>query len=102
MTATSGREAYTIEAAICADGKAFDPLVVFKGKHTMSNWLSDARFKGNITVSDSGWMNGEIFYNWLEWFAKEVTARPLLLIMDGHSSHLTFNTIKLVSIKTSS
>ena len=98
VTATSGREAYTIEAAICADGKAFDPMVVFKGKHTMANWGMDASFKGNFTVSDSGWMNAEIFHNWFEWFSKEVTARPLLLIMDGHSSHLSYNTIKLVSI----
>ena len=58
----------------------------------MANWGLDANFLRNFTVSDSGWMTAEVFQSSFAWFAREVTAQPLLLIMDGHSSHLNYST----------
>ena len=99
--ATSGREAYTVEAAVCADGTFLPPSVLFKGKNIMSQW-GECVFTGRLAVTETGWMNSGAFHNWFKWFATEVTARPLLLIMDGHSSHLSYSTIDLVSCQLAS
>ena len=42
-------------------------------------------------LSETGWMNGDIFSEWFSYhFLKYAPpARPLLLIMDGHPSHFT-------------
>ena len=40
-------------------------------------------------LSDSGWMDSEIFDNWFlsHFLVHAPPARPLLLLLDGHSSH---------------
>lgn len=47
--------------------------------------------------SDSGWMNTELFFKWLkEHFIKRTAAtRPIVLLIDGHSSHIDVNISKL-------
>ena len=97
VTATSGREAFTIEAAISAAGDVLEPLVVFKGVHAISSWYNPA-FKGRIAVTKNGWMTADVFHEWFRYFAENVTARPILLLCDGHSSHLKYGTLKLVSL----
>ena len=96
MTATSGREAFTIEAAISAAGDKLEPLVVFKGVHAMSSW-HNTNFKGTVAVTKNGWMTADIFHQWFQYFVENVTARPALLVLDGHSSHMKYETVKLVS-----
>jgi len=88
-------EAFTIEAAISAAGEVLDPLVVFKGVHIMSNWYNKD-FKGQVEVTKNGWMTAEVFNQWFKYFAETVIARPCILIWNGHSSHLKYETIKLV------
>ena len=39
-------------------------------------------------------MTAQVFYAWFEDFCKKVEQRPLLLVFDGHSSHVTYNVIK--------
>ena len=40
-------------------------------------------------VSDKGWVDQELFYLWLKehFLENAVSRRPLLLLLDGHSSH---------------
>ena len=45
-------------------------------------------------VTDNGWMTGTIFVKWLEIFSQQVPQRPILLIMDGHKSHVTIDAIE--------
>ena len=44
-------------------------------------------------VSDKGWMTTSIFSDWFEEFVKEVTERPLLIMWDGHLSHVSIDLI---------
>lgn len=99
VTASSGRQNITVLATICADGSALPPCIVFKGKRLMQQWIGDSGTTPNQTiycVSDSGWMTAKVFY---EFFVKfvELTKdkRPILLILDGHVSHTTLETVKL-------
>ncbi|XP_022834566.1 uncharacterized protein LOC111362224 [Spodoptera litura] len=47
--------------------------------------------------SESGWMNAEIFLQWLQHFKKHVHPsedHPVLLILDGHNSHKDLNVLE--------
>ena len=46
--------------------------------------------------SESGWMDSELFYGWLsEHFARSIPpARPVVLLLDGHSSHINLEAAK--------
>ena len=84
-----------MEAAISAAGDVLEPLVVFKGAYVMSGWHNED-YHGMVDVTPNGWMTADVFFKWFKHFAEVVTARPLILICDGHSSHLSYETIKLV------
>ena len=45
--------------------------------------------------SGKGWMDSEAFAKWFEKFCKYVKERPLLLIYDGHMTHVTIPVITL-------
>lgn len=93
----SNRENTTVLAVCCANGEALDPLIVFRGKNIMSNWRGDEVLpKTYYAVSESGWMTTSIFHNWFEKFVDETKhIRPLLLIFDGHLTHMSVLTIEL-------
>ena len=61
----------------------------------MSTWVSDDQYPGTlIAATENGWMTSDVFYNWFCKFAERNTQRPLLLIMDGHSTHLNLKLIR--------
>lgn len=90
------RENTTVLAVCCADGRAFDPLIIFKGKNLQSTWLGAESLKDTYySVSDSGWMTTGIFHDWFGKFIQKVKVRPMLLLFDGHMTHLSASTIDL-------
>ena len=45
--------------------------------------------------SDSGWSNSELYLKWLNFFVDNIPpTRPILLIQDGHSSHMSIEAIE--------
>ena len=44
-------------------------------------------------------MTSEVFLGWLKAFSERVTQRPLLLLLDGHLSHVSIDVIKLAMEK---
>lgn len=79
-----------------------DLLILFKGKNLQSSWLG----KNTITdtyfaVSGSGWMPATIFHDWFEKFIKKVETRPILLVFDGHMTHLSLATLQLTKAANS-
>jgi hypothetical protein len=89
ITAGPCRQNFTVMACISANGTCQPPLVIFAAKHLYSTWRGRDPIKGmTYAVSDSGWMNTEIFESWFTNFIKVVPQRPLLIIFDGHKTHL--------------
>lgn len=99
-TSGPGREHTTILSAVSASGHKAPPLIVFKGKNIWDSWIADERnsFEGmSYAASAKGWMETEIFYN---YFQKTLipalgTERPVLLIYDGHSTHVNVKLVEL-------
>ena len=91
VTCGAGRENITTLAVCNAAGRALDPLIIFAGKNLQSSWRGENPLpKTFYGVSDSGWMTTQIFAQWFTMFAKEVKERPLMLLLDGHLTHMSF------------
>jgi len=89
VTASSGRENITVMAAVSAAGERRPPFIVFKGTYKMASWEFTRPYPGTeIGTSDNGWMTSTLFQRWFGNFCAEVTQRPLLLIYDGHATHI--------------
>jgi hypothetical protein len=79
----------TVLACTSASGVALPPMVIFDRK-TLNPELTTGEVPGTIYgLSDKGWINRELF---LGWFYKHFLllipkTRPVLLLLDGHSSH---------------
>ena len=52
-------------------------------------WRKDEVVGTAYGLSSKGWVDSELFRGWLSehFLAHAVGARPLLLLLDGHSSH---------------
>ena len=97
---TSGnRSQLTVLACTSAVGYAIPPFVIFDRK-TLNPKLTEGEVPGTLYgLSHNGWMNSELFFCWfLEHFLQYAPkTRPLMLLLDGHSSHYYPSTIKLAA-----
>ena len=85
----------TVVACVSATGQTIPPLIIWKRK-TMSPDMAIAEVPGTqYGFSDSGWMQAKLFDSWFrKHFMRYAPAsRPLLLLLDGHSSHYCPDTI---------
>ena len=85
---SSGKEGQvTIVGCASAAGQAIQPMVIFDAKRLNPEW-TNGEFPGTTCgLSDNGWINTELFEAWMsEHFLQHaVSARPLLLLLDGHN-----------------
>ena len=89
----------TVVACVSATGQCLPPMIVWARK-TMTPNLAVGEVPGTVYgVSDKGWMDQHLFKLWFErHFLRYAPAvRPLLLLLDGHSSHYCPETIQLAS-----
>lgn len=98
------REWVTLLASVCADGSALPPGLIFTGADNtiQSSWVEDIEpgvHEVFCTATPSGWTNNQVGLAWLEQVFERYTQRKALhrwrlLIVDGHSSHMTMAFIK--------
>lgn len=99
-TSTSGRENVTILATVSASGKKAAPLIIFKAKFIWDQWIANEDencFPGiSYAATRNGWMESEVFLNFLKTTFLEAIGpvRPVLLVYDGHSTHVDQRVIK--------
>ena len=79
----------TILACGCATGQIIPPFMIFAVKQISPLWTPDKVSGSRFAVSDSGWVDQELFNFWLtDHFLPNVPSRrPVLLLLDGHSSN---------------
>ncbi|KAI5635262.1 DDE superfamily endonuclease domain-containing protein [Phthorimaea operculella] len=92
----SGKDNTTVLGCVSAGGRLLPPLIIFKGQNLWNTWKGKNDIPNTTYVaSENGWMLSTIFNMWFEKFCKLVTERPLLVIFDGHVTHLDPATIEL-------
>lgn len=99
-TASSGRENITVLMAANAAGHKAPPLIIFKGRNIWDQWLapSSETFPGTTyAATANGWMEADVFLKYFEKSFLEAIGlrRPVLLIYDGHVSHIDRRLISL-------
>ena len=87
---------HTVLACASAAGYSLPPFMIYPRKK-MTARLREGSFPGTVFhCSDSGWVTGELFVKWFEFLVRTIPPqRPVLLILDGHASHVSINVIEL-------
>ena len=97
---TSGSKTQiTILACASASGQTIPPMVVFPGKN-FNSALAKCEIHATLYgMSPSGWMDQKLFADWFlhHFLAHAVASGPLMLLLNGHSSHYTLELVKLAA-----
>ena len=100
ISVTSGSKLQvTVVACVSASGQTIPPLIIWK-RNTMSPDMAVGEIPGTqYGFSDSGWMMSKLFDSWFRkhFMRYAPVSRPLLLLLDGHSSHYCPDTLKLAA-----
>ena len=87
-----------VTAVVCvnAAGSAMPPYIIFDAKNLNLDWTEGEIPGTTYGLSSNGWIDMELFKLWFKkhFLLHAVSARPLLLLMDGHSSHYNPETIR--------
>ena len=85
------KEHISIQLCVMASGEALPPMLIFKGKRPPKGRCIQGGPAGTVYASSkTGFMNSELYLLWFKKiFLKYVTSRPVVLIQEGTSCHLT-------------
>lgn len=99
---TAGKQEWiSVIECIDAAGGCLNPLIIFKAKYTNTQWIPESAPLGfQYSTSPNGWSSNSHGFEWMcRVFEPESRRKsgnsPRLLVMDGHSSHITGNLIAL-------
>lgn len=79
----------TVVGCVSASGHCLPPMVIWDRKN-LNPQLAEGKVPGTVYgLSAKGWMDGVLFDQWFSrhFLTYASPARPLLLLLDGHSSH---------------
>jgi len=88
----------TVVCAMSADGFYVPPMFVFKRKIVNDRLMKQCPPGSIAFPSVSGWIDCNLFVRYLKHFIKWVKpndSNPVLLIIDGHSSHKSIEAVEL-------
>ena len=97
LSADEKGETHTVLSCVSATGFTVPPMMIYPRKTCVRDKLKEGAYPNTLFVSsESGWVNAELFVKWFEFFLKCIPPmRPVLLIQDGHSSHISIELIEM-------
>jgi DDE superfamily endonuclease len=85
----------TLVPTISAAGTYIPPLFIYKGVRVIPTLLEGAPTGSVMAFTESAYMRDHVFRQYVEHFVKSIPpARPVLLIMDGHKSHIDRSSVE--------
>ena len=86
---TRNKSQITVLGCANATGQAQPPFVIFDAKQLNILWSRGEVPGTRYGLSKNGWTDQELFNGWLQnhFLKHAVQGRPLMLLIDGHSSH---------------
>lgn len=110
-SAISAERGRTITGVFCmsASGNYIPPMLIYPRKRMPTTLQKNGPLGAVYKCSKNGWINSELFFEWLSHFAKYAkpsVSDPILLVLDNHSSHISIpaydfckeNNIHMVSL----
>ena len=97
ITSAERKKTYTLLLCISASGYVLPPMMICPRKKAVLQAHREGAVPNTLfTNSESGWINSDLYVSWLEFFIRNIpAARPVLLIQDGHGSHVSVELIEL-------
>lgn len=97
ITSAEKGKNHTIVSCVSASGIILPPLMIYPRKRSLPDKAKEGAVPGTLfMVSENGWINREIYLEWFRFFLRSIPpARPVLLIQDGHASHISIELIEL-------
>lgn len=91
----SEKESITVLVTINADGELFPPMIVYPYERIPSAIVQNLNKDWPVGRSPTGWMTGQTFYGYIaNTFLPRLKDKgiklPILFLIDGHKSHLTY------------
>lgn len=80
----------TMVCAVNAAGFYVPPMIIYKRKKFNNDLQIGAPPASFVTISETGYINSELFVEWLKHFKKHVNCnkdKKVLLLLDGHTTH---------------
>lgn len=98
VTSAERGKTITVCCAINAYGNSVPPFIIFPFVHFKQHMIKGAPYGTVGFANPSGWINAELFIEWLKHFitfSKASKTSPALLIMDNHEAHISIRAVKL-------
>ena len=87
---------HTIVACDSASGHIIPSMIIFPRVRVPSHFAAGCPLGSLLAAQKKGWVTSELYLKWFKFFIQQIPpARPILLIQDGHSSHITVELIEL-------
>ena len=97
VTSAEKGKTHTILTCVSASSHVLPPMMIFPRKQTLpANFREGAVAQTLFVNSTNGWINNDLFLQWFKFFLANIPpTRPVLLIMDGHGTHMSIELIEL-------
>lgn len=87
------KQSVTVLCNFSASGGIVPPFIVYPMQRISKELAQSVPDEWGIGRSDSGWMTGQTFLNYMKeiflpWLHKKNIELPILLLVDGHKSHI--------------
>ena len=94
---TGASDHISLLCCVSAAGLPLLPMIIYSKSFPGGPYRFDGPDDALYAKSDSGWIDTELFLSWLKKiFLKHVVSqRPVLLLVDGHKSHINLDVIDL-------
>ena len=85
----------TLLCGASAAGLALPPMIIFPKAFPGGSYTFKGPDDAVYAKSESGWVDSELFLSWMNkvFLPHAAAQRPLLLIIDGHKSHMTLDLV---------
>lgn len=95
----SVKESITVLVTVNAEGKLYPPMVIYPYERIPSAIVKNLNPNWPVGRSKTGWMTGQTFYGYLAntflpLIKEENVTFPVLFLIDGHRSHLSYASSK--------
>jgi len=94
FTQNDEKECLTVLFMTNATGALVSPMIIFPYERIPYSISQSVPNDWSIGKSENGWMTAETFYEYISnifepWLTAQNIERPVILYVDGHSSHMT-------------
>jgi hypothetical protein len=78
----------------CSAGGGYIPaMVIFREVRFLESYAQDLLAGSTVRMTEPGYINEDVFLEWLQHLQEYYTSEMCLLILDGHMSHCSLQAL---------